>query len=220
MKKTMKIIALSGPVGVGKDSLADCIIDVMRFGAYISDEKIGSKNIIKLPIAFSLKKELQSEIRKKYNLDSFSEHREEKEVFRDDLINHAETRRKENSRYWIDKWMINALSRQHKIISQGKKKPLFIVSDLRHAIKEDDDLQILKQNGALTIYIEQYHDEFFLDKSVFPYREYEQMQDKALKENSDFTYRWTKNLNYRKAFEESKDTNALIEILHNYMGEK
>jgi hypothetical protein len=202
----MRIIALSGPVGVGKDSLAELI------GKFVID--VNSLMAMKLPIAYQLKKELEKEIRNKYNLDSFSEKRDDKKVFRDDLINYAELKRKQNKKYWINKWFVNA----KLAIDRCDVEPIFVITDLRHALDDcGNDLQVLKDNNAYTIYIERYSDSFFTNKSVFPYRESENKNDKSLKTNSDFVYRWVDGIP-EQSFIESRDTPLLIENLKKYLG--
>lgn len=199
----MRIIAVSGPVGVGKDSLVE-----MMGKLYFDSIGVPTCN---LPIAFQLKKELKKQIRQKYNLDSFSENREDKKIFRDDLIDYAERKRSEQPNYWINKWFTSATLLNKQYVEQLGFSPVFFISDLRHAKRDRDDIDILKENHALTIYIEQYEDVFLQNKCVFPHRESEEENDLYLKQKSDLTFRWVKNNNYSEAFLSSKDKDLLAE---------
>lgn len=204
----MKIIAISGPVGVGKDSL----------GKIISEKEYDFFNVFHLPIAHALKKELENPIKEKYGLNVFSEIREEKEVFRNDLINYAESKRSQDPSYWILQWMKNV---SNVLIECDEKKidNLFVVTDLRHAYLNFDDLDFIKSLGGLTIYIEQYLDNTYRAKKVNPFRESESLNDSSLKEKSDFIFRWVHCDTIEEAWDNSIDKNNLIKTVNKYLYE-
>lgn len=200
----MRIIALSGPVGVGKDSLGELI------GKFVIDPNgyLG----MKLPIAYQLKKELEKPIRQKYNVSSFSEVREEKALFRDYMISYAEEKRAKMPKYWMSKWFENA----KLAIDRCDVEPVFVITDLRHAIDPSNDLAIIKKNNGYVIYIERYTNSFFVERSVHPYGESEEKNDKHLKDNADFVYRWADGEPIFK-FWESRDSEKLIKELEKYL---
>lgn len=198
-----KVIAIAGPVGVGKDSLGKIIKELSNECAL---------NVHHLPIARQVKKELETEIKEKYNLNVFSEIREEKEIFRSDLINYAETKRSEDPTYWISQWMKNVSS----ILSINDNN-LFIVTDLRHAYLKFDDLDFIKSLGGLTIYVEQYLDHSYETKKIHPFSESESLNDPFLKEKSDFVFRWVHCSSKEDAWNLSIDKENLTKIIKKYI---
>lgn len=205
----MKIIAISGPAGVGKDSLGKMIASPLMNCAF---------NVHHLPIAYALKKELENSVKEKYGLNVFSEVREEKEVFRNDLINYAELKRSQDSTYWILKWMKNVSNILLKY-NQELFDNLFLVTDLRHAYLDFDDLHFIKSFGGLIIYVEQYLDNTYKTKKINPFRESESLNDSALKENSDFVFRWVHSDSIEDAWNNSIDKENLVKTVNNYIYE-
>ncbi|MBL6664103.1 MAG: hypothetical protein ISP71_08395 [Flavobacteriales bacterium] len=205
-----KIIALSGPVGVGKDSLARLISD------YLSQYTPREQHLT-LPIAYALKKEVEQEVRDMYGVSSFSENRDEKKLFRDFIIDHSESKRSEDPYHWIEAWMRNF----HCVIANSRKDVnLFFVPDLRHAIMPFPDTTYLKFLNAAVIYIEQFSDQDCEKKCVFPYGESEFINDPYLKASADFVFRWKKaeeGETIEDSWQNSPDINDFKQFLSTYI---
>lgn len=200
-----KVLAISGPVGVGKNNLA------LSLKPLIENEGF---TYIELPIAYQLKKELENSIREKYGVSSFSEERSDKKLFRHDLIDHAEGKRSQDSTYWIRKWYEEFLKRTQYI-----EHPCVVIPDLRHALEKSNDLHFVHESvKGFSIYMEQL-DPYTGDRCVLPFREAEEANDEALKNQSFFVYRWVKCVDVKEAYQTSSDTINLEKVITRYLNE-
>lgn len=208
----MIIVAFSGSVGAGKSSVASLV------ESYVSLHH--NPYTFTLPIAYALKKELQPIVWNKYGVSSFSEERADKVLFRDDLIRHAEEQRNKDPYYWINQWQKRADELSNEcLFASAEYPPLFIIPDLRHADTDngDIDMDVLHEEGALTIHVEQYKDEHCTEYAVFPYGESEERNDPFLKSKSFFNYRWRKCVNYKEAWLNSPDTKNLLSLIDSHI---
>lgn len=132
----MKLILLSGCLRSGKNSFADAIQKEL--------ENLG-KSVARLSFAQALKEDCAFEIREKYNLDSFSQKTEEKNIFRHILIRRAtENRARTNNSYYAD-----IIKKKLQNISAD----YVIIDDLRHAESEGDELSLTKLYKSLVVFI-------------------------------------------------------------------
>lgn len=211
----MKIISIAGPARVGKNSLANHISE------YIKEETDGRVSCYQIAIADKLKQELHDQIFLTHGVSVFSEDPAHKALFRNNLIDYAESKRKEDPFYWVMeavKTMVKVTSLNVPLTKDGRQL-VFIITDLRHAAAQFDDIDVLETLGGMSIYVEQYEDYSFQTKSVYPYREFELLHDEHLKRKSDITYQWVKNEDTDMAWEESPDTKFLKDEIMEYIYE-
>ena len=173
----MHIIGLSGVAGSGKDLCFELLSKRLK--------------CIKLSLADSLKSEVNKWTIPNYNIDCLSCCREDKNLIRPLLVNHAKIRRDETKgRYWIDQ-----LSNKIKKIKKTDYD-FGVITDIRYNDYEKDEIFWLKKelNGIL-IHISQYSLENRLNHNgvkVFlkPFNEEEKRNDPHLKRESDFQIEW------------------------------
>lgn len=172
----MKIIAVSGIARSGKDTFANKLRDVIS-------ENHPNLRVSRESFASFLKDEMRDFVLEKFNKDIYSLDGEDKELLRPLLVAYGFAKRQQTQgRYFVD-----LLAKKMQIESND----ICIISDLRYADKESDELHWLKNevNGRL-VHVSRY-DLKDGKKSFFKApNEDEKRNDPLLKKASDFQVCW------------------------------
>lgn len=164
------IVGVAGNAGVGKDTLARILKS--KFTHHGLQSEIFS-------LAFQLRGETDKILRK-FNLNVWTQNREEKSVFRNFLVEYAElARRKSSGQYFwgkLDKMFKN---------SYWKDLDIALISDVRFCEYEKDEVWWVKKNGMLVL-VDAYKD----CAKILPANKKEQHNYPKLKENCDFRLVW------------------------------
>lgn len=137
-----KIIALTGYARSGKNSFADEIQKQLK--------DIAPNLIVEqFSFAASLRCEIDSFIRENFNnISPWTEDEKEKEIIRPLLIAYGNAKRKiSNNQHWIEKL--------HKKIEQSKCD-IALITDLRYAEDENDELGWLKKNRGFNFHLKRF----------------------------------------------------------------
>ena len=171
----MKIIGISGAARSGKDTFADCLIEVL------SSMNIASH---KMSFANQLKIEVKDFLQKTIGIDSFTQDDEEKKIIRPFLVTWGtEVRRKQNPNIWID-----------HVESQLDENKVNIITDVRFG----NEMDWLKDKGGYSVFVSRYLENGAI---VEPANETESDNNDVLINRSDFQLSWTtvENLNWLTA---------------------
>ena len=171
----MKIIGISGAARSGKDTFADCLIDVF------SSMNI---NAHKMSFANQLKFEVRDFLQKTIGIDSFTQDDEEKKIIRPFLVTWgSEVRRKQNPNVWID-----------HVEAQLDESKVNIITDVRF----ENEMEWLKQKGGYSVFINRYLED---GSVVNPANDTEAENNKILVDFCDFHLSWStvENLNWLTA---------------------
>lgn len=172
----MKIIyGISGVARSGKDTATQIIINKCK------EKGITAK---RFALADALKQDCKDFIEQKLGLNVFSQDTKEKDLIRPLLVWYGDVKRKQsNGKYWID-IITNHINNSDASVC--------IVSDIRYAQYEYDELQWVKEKGKL-IHIRQ---SYFDEKGNIAYlqapNEHERINDPILRENADYKLKWPK----------------------------
>jgi hypothetical protein len=171
----MKIIAVSGVARAGKDTIANGLADVLK-------DMNPSLNVLRTSFADDLKSEMRDFILEKFNIDVLLADGKDKELIRPLLVAHGQARRQQTKgRYWID-------ILEKKI--QTQNPDITIISDLRFAEEEADELFWLKNSNGKLIHVSRFHLVENKKQFVKPINSDEKRNDPLLKKNSDFSVCW------------------------------
>jgi hypothetical protein len=171
----VKIIGISGAARSGKDTFADCLIEVL------SSMNIASH---KMSFANQLKIEVKDFLQKTIGIDSFTQDDEEKKIIRPFLVTWGtEVRRKQNPNIWID-----------HVESQLDENKVNIITDVRFG----NEMDWLKDKGGYSVFVSRYLENGAI---VEPANETESDNNDVLINRSDFQLSWTtvENLNWLTA---------------------
>jgi hypothetical protein len=171
----MKIIGISGAARSGKDTFADCLIEVL------SSMNIASH---KMSFANQLKIEVKDFLQETIGIDSFTQDDEEKKIIRPFLVTWGtEVRRKQNPNIWID-----------HVESQLDENKVNIITDVRFG----NEMDWLKDKGGYSVFVSRYLENGAI---VEPANETESENNDILINRSDFQLSWTtvENLNWLTA---------------------
>jgi hypothetical protein len=171
----VKIIGISGAARSGKDTFADCLIEVL------SSMNIASH---KMSFANQLKIEVKDFLQKTIGIDSFTQDDEEKKIIRPFLVTWGtEVRRKQNPNIWID-----------HVESQLDENKVNIITDVRFG----NEMDWLKDKGGYSVFVSRYLENGAM---VEPANETESENNDILINRSDFQLSWTtvENLNWLTA---------------------
>lgn len=137
----MKIIGVAGVAGSGKDTFSD---NLLKYLFNNSESFVGMRRAF----ADALKAELYDFILSKYGIVSFTKDAEEKEIIRPLFISYGNFKRKQTKgRYWIEQ-LHSSLKHLFKQID------LLVISDLRFAEYDYDEINYIKDNNGIIVYIE------------------------------------------------------------------
>lgn len=171
----MKIIAVSGVARAGKDTIANGLAEVLK-------DMNPNLKILRASFADDLKSEIRDFILEKFNIDVLTADGKEKELIRPLLVAHGQARRTQTKgRYWVD-------ILESKI--QKINPDITIISDLRFAEEEADELFWLKQKNGKLIHVSRFHLIENKKQFVKPVNSDEKRNDPLLKKNSDFVISW------------------------------
>jgi hypothetical protein len=171
----VKIIGISGAARSGKDTFADCLIEVL------SSMNIASH---KMSFANQLKIEVKDFLQKTIGIDSFTQDDEEKKIIRPFLVTWGtEVRRKQNPNIWID-----------HVESQLDENKVNIITDVRFG----NEMDWLKDKGGYSVFVSRYLENGAI---VEPANETESENNDVLINRSDFQLSLTtvENLNWLTA---------------------
>ena len=136
-----KIVAVTGVIRSGKNSFADLIQ---------AELKDTAPNLIveQFSFAFHLRQELFQFINDNLNIDAFTEDEKEKAIIRPLLIAYGNAKREvSKNQYWIEKL--------HRKIERSNCD-VALITDLRFAETEDDELGWLKRNRGFNFHLKRY----------------------------------------------------------------
>tara|TARA_Y100001963_G_scaffold129009_1_gene183855 strand:+ start:1425 stop:2036 length:612 start_codon:yes stop_codon:yes gene_type:complete len=178
------VVGVSGVAGAGKDLFCDTLFN------YLSCEMKAS--VMKLSIAFALKRDLQEWCMYQYGIDPLNCTREEKELIREFLVFHGTfKRRNTEGRFWIDS--LNSAIKRH-----SKNYDFILISDVRYDDYPKDEVHWVKEElGGVLVHISQYHLENRLNYNnvkVFrkPANAEEARNEPKLKAAADYQISWEK----------------------------
>jgi hypothetical protein len=172
----MKIVAVSGFARSGKDTIANTLQEVIQ-------DNLPNLKVSRESFASFLKDEMNSFILEKFNKDVYSLDGEEKEMIRPLLVAYGFARRKQTEgRYFVD-----LLQRKMQI----ENNDVCIISDLRYAEKENDELYWLKnETKGKLIHITRYDMVNGKKKFFQAPNSDEKNNDPILKGNADYKISW------------------------------
>ena len=183
----MKIIAVSGLARSGKDTIANKLQEIIR-------ENNPNLKVSRESLASSLKEEMNEFILSKFNKNIYELDGEDKEMLRPLLVAYGFAKRYQSEgRYFVDLLMKKM---------QNENNDICIISDLRYADKQNDELFWLKNevNGKL-IHIERFSwkDSAKTRKNfIKPPNEDEKRNDPILKSVADFKISWESSKNQKE----------------------
>lgn len=161
----MNIIGISGAARSGKDTFADCLIEVLK------ERGIRAK---KISFANQLKIEVKDFLQQTLGIDSFTQKDEEKKIIRPFLVTWGtEVRRKQDPNIWID-----------HLESTLEEDCVNIVTDVRF----ENEMDWLKSKNGYSFFISR----SLKDGSIVPpANETEKANNELLIDRSDFNITWT-----------------------------
>lgn len=171
----MKIVAVSGVARAGKDTISDGLALVLK-------DMNPSLKIMRVSFAEDLKLEMSQFLIDNFNLNPFTADGKDKELIRPLLVAYGQAKREQTQgRYWVDKV-------QEKI--RRENPDVVIISDLRFAQQDTDELFWLKEQKGKLIHVSRYKIENGKKVFVKPVNNDEKTNDPILKKNSDFQVIW------------------------------
>lgn len=172
----MKLIAVSGVARSGKDTIANKLAKV------IIDNNPSIK-VGRYSFAEELKLEIAPFLIEKFNIDPFTAEGKDKDLIRPFLIAMGQARRNQtNGRHWID-----TLEKKIKM----ENPDVAIISDLRFADTDVDELFWLKENKGKLIHVSRFSTGTNGSKrKVPPAGPDEKRNDPILKKQADFLISW------------------------------
>jgi len=187
----MKIIAVSGVARAGKDTIANGL------AAVVTDMNPNMK-VLRASFADDLKMEISPFLIEKFNIDPFKAEGEDKKLIRPLLVAYGCAKRAQTKgRYWLE-------SVEKKIMAE--KPDITIISDLRFAEEEADELFWLKEKGGKLIHVSRFHLNNGKKEFVKPPNSDEKRNDPLLKKAADFLVSW----------KDSKDEQELKNMTREY----
>jgi hypothetical protein len=189
MKK--KILGLSGFARSGKDLFCAIAVDILE------DEGIKAK---RFALADKLKSDCEQFIKEKMKLDVYSQDSNEKSIFRPLLVTYGSIKRKQSEgTYWTELL-------QKQIVRS--KCDVAIITDVRYAEYENDEIFWLKNIGGKLIHIKKYTTEpgfLFADRKIYtlPPNSEEERNDPIVQKHADCLVEW-------QSATESDDIHKLI----------
>ena len=136
-----KIVAITGYLRSGKNSFADEIQKQLK-------DLAPNLVVEQFSFAASLRVELDYFIMENFEISAWTEDEKEKALIRPILIAYGNAKRQaSNNQHWIQKI--------HRKIEQSKCD-VALITDLRYAETEDDELGWLKRNGGINFHLKRF----------------------------------------------------------------
>lgn len=136
-----KIVAISGYLRSGKNSFASEIQKQLK-------EVAPNLTVEQFSFASSLRLELDFFLRDNFKISAWTEDEKEKAIIRPLLISYGNAKREiSNGQYWIEK-LHNKIERSQCDIA--------LITDLRYAENEDDELAWLKKNRGINFHLKRW----------------------------------------------------------------
>jgi len=161
------IIAFTGYASCGKNSFCNAMKSVI-------ETEIPNKDVQIFSFAESLRHELDNFLQINFQVSAWEENREIKEkIVRPFLVAHGNARRHySNNQYWIDR-----LSKK----IDSSECDIALISDLRFAESDNDEIYWLKNKQGLSFYVERYEN----GKQIKPPNMFEKKNCIVLKKQAD-----------------------------------
>lgn len=176
----MKIIAVSGVARSGKDTVANGLASVLK-------DMNPSIKVLRASFADELKREMSEFLVEKFNIDPFNCEGSDKELIRPLLVGYGQARRiQSQGQYWV-----NIVDKK----IEAEQPDVVIISDLRFAELEVDELSWLKRKGGKLIHVSRYHLNGNKKEYVKPPNSDEKKNDPILKKSADFLVDWKDSKN-------------------------
>jgi len=171
----MKIIAASGLARSGKDTIPDCLAEQIR-------QDFPNLQVRRESLASFLKDEMAGFLLEKFNKDIYTLDGEEKEKFRPLLVAYGFAKRLDTK----GTYFTSLLQKKMEI----EKADVYIISDLRYAESEADELSWLKNQGGKLIHIRRYNKTDGKKQYIKAPNSDEKKNDPILEKNADFKIDW------------------------------
>ena len=171
----MKLIAVTGVATAGKDTFADGLAEIIR-------DNHPNLRVDRISFANFLKDDLREFILDKFDKDVFNLDSEDKKILRPLLVAYGQAKRAQTKgMHWI-----NLLDHQLSV----DPPDVAILSDLRFAEEETDELQWLKSKNGVLVHVERY--DMVGDQKVFieAPNDDERRNDPILKEAANNCISW------------------------------
>lgn len=180
----IKLLGISGVAFCGKDSLYKELEKILGF------QGIETR---RLALADELKIELNDFIRKNYGISAFTNDPDEKSIIRNLMVAHGAIKRKQSN----GKYFTNILNR--KIEECIFDNILPIITDVRFAEYQDDELSWIKSNNGKVIHLKRISPDGSLIKAA---NSTEEQNDPKIESAADFKLVWptTDNLIVREDY--------------------
>jgi hypothetical protein len=141
---SIKLIGIGAIARVGKDTLADCLINLFERDGCVAK---------KYSLAAALKNDLKDFLNEKCQMNVWSDNSEEKSKFRDLLVEYGKVQRdRTNGTHWT-RIVENQIEEDHYNLAQ-QKPFVAIVPDIRYAEYDGDEHMWVKSRGGSLIYLD------------------------------------------------------------------
>lgn len=185
----MKIIAVSGLARSGKDTIADHLAKEVR-------DMFPNLQVRRESLASFLKDEMAAFLMEKFGKDIYSLDGEEKERFRPLLVAYGFAKRLETKGTYFTSLL------QKKM--ETENADICIVSDLRYAESESDELSWLKNQKGKLIHIKRYNIIGGKKQFIKAPNSDEKKNDPILEKGSDFNIVWESAATPKELAKEAK----------------
>lgn len=186
MSKKVNVIGIGGVARAGKDTLAQCIKEIIQ-------EEDPSLRVEIRSFAAPLKKDLAEFILDKYGIDVFTTKDEEKLIIRPLLVAHGGAKRAQSQgTYWTGLMDVEI----EKLAEQGVD--YVIVPDVRYCDYETDEMFWIKKHDGVLFHVEKINDDGQVQP---PANEDERRNDPLVREHAKVKITWPS-----KSFEACKET--------------
>lgn len=172
----MKIIGLSGFARSGKDSFFSLMSHF-----YNENHKIKCK---RFALADALKQDMDGFLTDKLGISAFTTNEEEKNLIRPLLVEYGRCKRiQTNGTYWTSLLF-------NKIQSEAGEFDVAVVTDIRYAAYDEDEVFWLKNLGGKLIHISQYKNESGVRIYKTPPNKDEVDNDPVIQKLSNYKFEW------------------------------
>ena len=171
----MKIIATSGLARSGKDTIADCLEEEIK-------STFPNLRVKRESLASFLKEEMAEFLMDKFGVNIYTMDGEEKERFRPLLVAYGFAKRLQTKGTYFTSLLQQKMERENYDIC--------IISDLRYAENEGDELSWLKNQGGKLIHIRRFNVKNGKREYIKPPNSDEKKNDPILEKGADFKIVW------------------------------